>query len=326
MLTEIIVAMVVLAVIGGYIITSVLLLKFPHILHKKKNLKFKPVHISHRGGAGEHIENTMTAFRHAVDVGTEMLEIDCHLTKDGQVIVSHDSSLKRLCEQEGDIADFNYEELPLLKQDHRLDFYQTFVLKGGEDRRIPLLREVFEAFPDIPINIDIKIDDDELIEKVHALIKEFKREHLTAWGNRSDSVTTKLYKINPSIPLIFSMKKVLILVGLFYTGLLPFVPLKESLLEVVMPSIVFDKEKMPIRLGRLLTCLLRASDVLLMSPVLFNHLKKRGIQTYLWVLNDEQQFTRAFRLGANGIMTDFPTKLTQYLENHPQYKNQNTRV
>jgi len=39
-------------------------------------------------------------------------------------------------------------------------------LKGGEDRRIPLLREVFEAFHDIPINIDIKIDDDELIDKV----------------------------------------------------------------------------------------------------------------------------------------------------------------
>lgn len=50
MLIEIIITMSVLAVIGGYIVTSVLLLKFPHILHRKKNIKFKPVHISHRGG------------------------------------------------------------------------------------------------------------------------------------------------------------------------------------------------------------------------------------------------------------------------------------
>lgn len=44
--------------------------------------------------------------------------------------------------------------------------FTAFTLKGGEDRRIPLLREVFEAFHHIPINIDIKIDDDELIDKV----------------------------------------------------------------------------------------------------------------------------------------------------------------
>lgn len=326
MLTEIIVIMVVLAVIGGYIITSVLLLKFPHILHRKKNIKFKPVHISHRGGAGEHIENTMTAFKHAASIGTEMLEIDCHITKDGQVVVSHDSSLKRTCETEGQVSDFKYEELPLLNEEHRLDFYQTFKLKGGEDRRIPLLREVFEAFPDMPINIDIKVDDDELIEKVNDMIKEFKREHLIAWGNRSSKVTDKLYRINPDIPLIFSMHKVILLLVLFYTGLLPFVPIKESLLEVVMPSIMFDDNKIPLKFSRTMRCLLRTADVLLMSPVLFNHLRRRGMQTYLWVLNDEEEYTRAFRLGADGVMTDFPTKLKKYLDSHPEYKSQKSDV
>ncbi|CAG2257883.1 GDE4_7 [Mytilus edulis] len=296
MLIEIIITMSVLAVIGGYIVTSVLLLKFPQILHRKKNIKFKPVHISHRGGAGEHIENTMTAFKHAASIGTDMLEIDCHITKDGQVVVSHDSSLKRTCETEGQVSDFKYEELPLLSQEHRLDFYQTFTLKGGEDRRIPLLREVFEEFPHMPINIDIKIDDDELIEK------------------------------NPDIPLIFSMQRVIMLLVLFYTGLLPFVPIKESLLEVVMPSIVFDDRKIPVKFSRAMTCLLRTADVLLMSPVLFNHLRRRGMQTYLWVLNDEEEYTRAFRLGADGVMTDFPTKLKEYLDSHPEYKTQKSDV
>ena len=45
-------------------------------------------------------------------------------------------------------------------------------------------------------------------------------------------------------------------------------------------------------------------------------------QTYLWVLNDEGDFDRAFRLGADGVMTDFPTKLKDYLDNHPEYKVQ----
>ena len=37
---------------------------------------------------------------------------------------------------------------------------------GSDDRQIPLLRDVFDNFPGMPINIDIKIDDDELINKV----------------------------------------------------------------------------------------------------------------------------------------------------------------
>lgn len=37
---------------------------------------------------------------------------------------------------------------------------------GGGDRNIPLLREVYEQFPETPINIDIKVDSDELIRKV----------------------------------------------------------------------------------------------------------------------------------------------------------------
>jgi len=37
---------------------------------------------------------------------------------------------------------------------------------GSSDRHIPLLREVYEQFPEIPINIDIKVDNDELIRKV----------------------------------------------------------------------------------------------------------------------------------------------------------------
>ena len=47
-------------------------------------------------------------------------------------------------------------------------FFSAFVYDGTgcQDRKFPLLREVFEAFPKIPINIDIKVDDDELIEKV----------------------------------------------------------------------------------------------------------------------------------------------------------------
>lgn len=57
------------------------------------------------------------------------------------------------------------------------------------------MKEVFEAFPNMPINIDIKINDDQLIKKVSDLIKEYNREEYTVWGNFSDDVTKKCYKM-----------------------------------------------------------------------------------------------------------------------------------
>lgn len=44
------------------------------------------------------------------------------------------------------------------------------VTPGGDDRRIPLLREVYEHFPGIPINIDIKVNNDQLIQKVNKIL------------------------------------------------------------------------------------------------------------------------------------------------------------
>ncbi|OWF35612.1 Glycerophosphodiester phosphodiesterase domain-containing protein 1 [Mizuhopecten yessoensis] len=302
---------------------SLLTLHQTHILHKKKNVKFRPRHISHRGGAGENLENTMTAFRFASDLGTEMLEIDCHITKDGQVVVTHDNSLKRSCGVEGEIIDYDYKDLPPIQSVLSLDFMSSFQTKGGSDRQIPLLKDVFQAFPTMPINIDIKINNDDLINRVNDLILEFDRASLTGWGNRSSAVTSKLYKKNPDVPLIFSMQRVLLLLVTFYTGILPFLPLKESLFEVLMPGALLSGEKFNRPLNRKMRFLLKLADVLMMRPLLLQHLERRGIQTYLWVLNSEEEFERAFKLGSTGVMTDFPTLLKDFLDkSHPELKQE----
>ena len=89
---------------GSYITTSILFTKYPNLLPKfiknRRNWKTNQdfpinVHISHRGGAGEFYENTLKAFKGAKDLGTQMLELDVHLTKDGKVVVSHDQNLHR---------------------------------------------------------------------------------------------------------------------------------------------------------------------------------------------------------------------------------------
>lgn len=65
----------------------------------------------------------------------------------------------------------------------------------AEERRFVSLKDVFHAFPNLPINIDIKVDDDNLIREVSKLIMEYKREDYTVWGNFSDKVCKKLYAV-----------------------------------------------------------------------------------------------------------------------------------
>ncbi|XP_040124998.1 lysophospholipase D GDPD1 isoform X3 [Ictidomys tridecemlineatus] len=244
-------AFYLLSTLGGYLVTSFLLLKYPTLLHQRKKQRFLSKHISHRGGAGENLENTMEAFQHAVTLGTDMLELDCHITKDEQVVVSHDENLKRSTGVNVNISDLKYCELPSYLG--KLDVpFQRACQCEGKDNRIPLLKEVFDAFPNTPINIDIKVNNNVLIKKVSELVKQYKREHLTVWGNASYEIVEKCYK------------------------------------EAKRTTHHVQKSKV-------------------------SHLAFRYV--YVWVLNEEQEYKRAFDLGATGVMTDYPTKLKDFLHN-----------
>ncbi|OQV15429.1 Glycerophosphodiester phosphodiesterase domain-containing protein 1 [Hypsibius exemplaris] len=312
--------MIILGILTGYIASSIFFLKFPTLIHRKKKQAFKCTHISHRGGAGENLENTMTAFRHARSQGTEMLELDVHLSLDGEVVVAHDGVLTRTAGHAGRIAETNFADLPEMLESLSVCFGNVNTARASNaDRRMPLLREVFAEFPTLPINVDLKENSDVLVRKTSELIKEFRREHLTVWGNARDAVAQKCRRENPNIPMFFSIRRALVTLLLFWTGLLPFLPIKEEFFEICMPSIFLNTSTSFAVAKRSTRLTIWIFDKLMMRKTLIDHLKKRGIQVYIWVLNDEADFTRAFELGATGVMTDFPTLLSNYLKERPLY-------
>uniref|UniRef100_A0A5G2QQA9 Glycerophosphodiester phosphodiesterase domain containing 1 n=1 Tax=Sus scrofa TaxID=9823 RepID=A0A5G2QQA9_PIG len=275
-------AFYLLSTLGGYLVTSFLLLKYPTLLHQRKKQRFLSKHISHRGG--ERGPQNPMAEVGGVTIGTDMLELDCHITKDEQVVVSHDENLKRSTGVNVNISDLKYCELPPYLGKLDVSFQKACQCEG-KDNRIPLLKEVFEAFPNTPINIDIKVNNNLLIKKVSELVKQYRREHITVWGNASYEIVEKCYKENSDIPILFSLQRVLLILGLFFTGLLPFVPIREQFFEIPMPSIIL-KLKEPHTMSRSQKFLIWLSDILLMRKALFDHLTARGIQVSFW--NDKQ--------------------------------------
>ncbi|KAM9528887.1 lysophospholipase D GDPD3-like isoform 2-T4 [Salvelinus alpinus] len=266
----------ILPALGGYTLTSLYLLKNPQILHKKKRAAFHCTHISHRGGSGERIESTMEAFTHAVEQGTGMLELDCHLTLDGHVVVSHDDNLLRQTGHDVTISSLNLEDLPLYKDRLEVTFnegrYST-----GTDRKFTLLEEVFRKFPKMPVNIEIKEDNSLLMEKASNMVKQYDREDLTVWATVDSTIMKKCRRTNSTMPYSFSMRRGLQLLLLYYSGLLPFVPLGESFLQFYLPRIInrtYIPEERLLK-NRMVIYLI---DKLTMRKSLFKHLAKRGIQ------------------------------------------------
>lgn len=103
---------------------------------------------AHRGGAFhpelEGLENTLAAFQHAVDLGYRYLETDVHATKDGTLLAFHDAILDRVTEDRGTVAELTYAEV-------------AEAMIGGREQ-IPTMSALFEHFPGLRFNIDIKSD------------------------------------------------------------------------------------------------------------------------------------------------------------------------
>jgi glycerophosphoryl diester phosphodiesterase len=142
--------------------------------------KTRPLNIAHQGGEDEFPSNTMYAFRKALRAGADMLELDVGVTRDGKVIVMHDTTVNRTTNGHGTIASKSLRQMKRLDaaywfapraEDHyshdlaRRAYRFRGVATGrrepprgftAKDFRVPTLAQVLRAFPRTPINIEIK--------------------------------------------------------------------------------------------------------------------------------------------------------------------------
>ena len=162
----------------------------------------RPLNIAHQGGEDEFPSNTMYAFKRALAGGADMLELDVGVTKDGQVVVRHDTTLDRTTNGTGTIASHTLAQIRKLDAGYWYsptgDHYShdkpasAYPYRGiatgkkrppkgftADDFKVPTLAEVLRAFPHTPTNVEIKgrtpaEDISEYLTNARALARELK--------------------------------------------------------------------------------------------------------------------------------------------------------
>ena len=128
------------------------------------------INFAHRGFKGQYPENTMLAFRKAIEAGADGIELDVHLTKDNELVIIHDEKLDRTSDGSGLVKDKTLAELKKLNLSKLYPDYQI--------QEIPTLAEYFDFAKDLDItsNIELKnsiIDYQGIEKEVCKLINDF---------------------------------------------------------------------------------------------------------------------------------------------------------
>ena len=99
--------------------------------------------VAHRGASAQYPENTLLAFRRAIEQGVDALELDVHLTADDELIIIHDSTLDRTTNGSGNVRDHSLQDV------RQLD--------AGQGEKIPLLSEVIQLACEAQIRLFVEI-------------------------------------------------------------------------------------------------------------------------------------------------------------------------
>ena len=158
--------------------------------------------VAHRGASAQAPENTMEAFRLAVELGADAIELDVHLTDDGQLAVIHDETLDRTTDRGGPVASLTMDDIRAA--DAGANFHRTddagFAFRG-RGLRVPSLPEVLEWLPPslgLVIEIKARAAVDPLVEAL--------RGHPVRDGDRLQVISfdqpaiERVHELDASIP------------------------------------------------------------------------------------------------------------------------------
>lgn len=164
----------------------------------------RPMVIAHQGGDGLRPSNTLLAFQHAVDLGVDVLEMDVHQTRDGALVLMHDTTVDRTTDGSGPLAELTLQEVKRLDAAFRWPYDTPEPPYRGRGVRVPTLAEVIERFPRLRYNVEIKPDSAVVARALcgelkaldaapRTLVASFHENALEAFRDACPGVATSAY-------------------------------------------------------------------------------------------------------------------------------------
>jgi glycerophosphoryl diester phosphodiesterase len=239
----------------------------------------KTLTIAHRGASGHAPENTITAFQEAQRMGADGVELDVMLCASGEVVVTHDNSLRRLAKAPLLVSDLTLDALRLLDVGSWFD-------PRFSNERIPTLQEVLDAIPDLLVNVEIKADVNRdfrpLTEAVAKIVRLQPKGRIVV-SSFHPGVLFWYKRIDPETPLGYLHSKdenLLFRSGVLTRWLHPF---------AMHPG----------------------KDMVTREYVEAARSKDRKVNT--WTLNEKDDIKRVFDLGVNAIIGNYPERIKEII-------------
>ena len=229
------------------------------------------IRIAHRGASGTAPENTLVAFKKAIDIGVDAVELDLHGTADGEVVVIHDATLERTTNHDGRVNQATLETIQ--RADAGGWFAPEFV---GEP--VPTLVEALECIAQKAIAV-LEIKDPLIAEAVVARIQETRTRDLTVIISFHTTVLQTVRALEPRIPTGW-------LIGTHDNNHVSPVQLCQQL-------------------GELGSNLLNVNHHRITAEFAYE-VQRRGIALWCWTVDDIPRMREMEAFGVQGITSNYP--------------------
>jgi len=230
----------------------------------------------------------MVAFDTGIEMGAEAFELDVHTSADGEIVVIHDSTLGRTTDGRGEVRDQSLDALKVLDAGYNftLDNGETFPFRGQEIR-IPTLAEVLDAFPEVPIIVEIKQDDPPLESQLDVLLRSMNAQ---------------------SRVLVFSLKQGTLnryrdLVSRHQTG---FGPKDVAGFMRRMVSKRWNEYEPP---GAAFAVPVKWRGIPIVNRAFVQAAQAIDREVFVWTVNEVDEMNTLLDLGVDGLISDFPKRL-----------------
>ena len=234
----------------------------------------------------------MLSFAKADELPIDGLEIDIHSTADGELVVIHDATVDRTTDGSGVVGSFTLVELKQLDAGYHWtnDDGKTFPFRG-QGVTIPTLAEVFETFPHLWINVDIKQSEPPITKPFSDLIRQYKLEdHLFA-GSFNGQTVKRFRQALPQAAKTASKNEVR---WLFIVSWLR------------LPWLYWgnaDALQIPEYEG----------NIHLVTARFVRAAHRNGVAVHVWTVNETAVMQRLLDIGVDGLISDFPDRVLKLL-------------